>query len=92
VQRYTRVQALLLRWDEDDLDVSWEVEDLEKVFKSYGFSTELWLIPSEMSHLELMIKVGSFVRDHQSPDTLLVVYYGGHASINKASSLLGYGV
>ena len=79
-QRYKRVQALLLRWDEDDLDVSWEVEDLEKIFKAYGFSTELWLIPSEMSHLELMIKVGSFVKAYQDPDTLLIVYYGG---INK---------
>jgi hypothetical protein len=83
-QRYKRVQALLLRWDEDDLDVSWEVEDLEKIFKAYGFSTELWLIPSEDSHLELMFKVGSFVKAYQNPDTLLVVYYGGHASINMA--------
>jgi hypothetical protein len=84
VQRYKSVQVLLLRWEGDDLGVYWEVEDLEKIFKKYGFNTELWLIPSNMSHLELTIKVGSFVKEYQSPDTLLVVYYGGHASINKA--------
>ncbi len=83
MQRYKCVEVLLLRWDEDDLAVSWEVEDLEKIFKAYGFSTELWLIPSEMPHLELMIKVGSFVKGYQNPDTLLIVYYGGHASINN---------
>lgn len=84
ISRYKSVQVLLLRWDEDDLDVAWEVEDLEKVFKSYGFDTEIWLIPSDNSHLELMIKAASFVKAYESMDTLFVVYYGGHATINAA--------
>jgi len=82
--RYKTVQVLLLRWKDDDLDVCYEVEDLEKVFRRYGFSTETWLIPTENSHLKLMIKAASFVEMYESLDTLFVIYYGGHAMINPA--------
>jgi hypothetical protein len=64
--------------------VAWEVEDLEKAFKSYGFATETWLIPSDNSHLELMIKTAGFVKAHESTETLFIIYYGGHATINTA--------
>jgi len=66
------------------LAVSWEVEDLEKAFQAYGFHTELWPIPSDNSHLKLMIKAANFVELHESSDTLVIVYYGGHATINAA--------
>lgn len=81
--RYRNVQVLLLRWAEDDLGVAWEVEDLEKAFQSYGFNAETWLIPSENSHLKLMLKAGTFVETHENTDTLFIVYYGGHATINR---------
>ena len=81
--RYKDVQVLLLRWAEDDLGVAWEVEDLEKAFKAYGFKAETWLIPSENSHLKLMLKAGTFVETHENTDTLFIVYYGGHATINR---------
>ena len=76
---------LLVRWDEDDLNVKWEVEGLERVFRDlYGFSTEIFFIPTQDSHLSLMGKALSFVAAHNDGDSLLVVYYGGHAMINKA--------
>jgi hypothetical protein len=78
------VQVLLLRWKDNDLGVCYEVEALEKVFRRYGFSTETWLIPTENSHLKLMIKAANFVEMYESLETLFVVYYGGHAMINPA--------
>jgi hypothetical protein len=77
--------VLLLRWEEDELNVQWELEELQDVFtKTYGFSTEAYLIPTENSHRKLMRKAVSFVEEHESDETLLIVYYGGHGVINKA--------
>jgi hypothetical protein len=84
-QRYTKVQALLLHWKSDDLFVLPELEDLEKCFRDhYNFSTDIFSIPSENSHLELMLKIGDLVKQHESDDTLFVVYYGGHARIDES--------
>ncbi|GJC82472.1 hypothetical protein ColLi_05310 [Colletotrichum liriopes] len=46
--------------------------------------TEIYPIPSKAPHVELMLKVALFVKEHGSRDTLLVVYYGGHAMISEA--------
>lgn len=32
----------------------------------------------------MMAKALEFIDDHETPDTLLIVYYGGHAKINEA--------
>ncbi|KAH8766234.1 hypothetical protein BGZ57DRAFT_798548 [Hyaloscypha finlandica] len=82
--RYKRVEVLLLRWEEDELQVEWELNDLAKVFRAYNFNTETWLIPTESPYMKMMSKALQFVGDHQSEDTLLIVYYGGHAKINEA--------
>ncbi|KAH7377993.1 hypothetical protein BKA64DRAFT_714496 [Cadophora sp. MPI-SDFR-AT-0126] len=82
--RYKDVQVLLLRWEEDELEVEWELNDLAKVFRDYGFSTDPWLIPTQSPLRKMMAKALKFIDDHESPDTLLIVYYGGHAKINEA--------
>ncbi|PVH79813.1 hypothetical protein DL98DRAFT_515886 [Cadophora sp. DSE1049] len=82
--RYKEVQVLLLRWEEDELEVEWELNDLAKVFGDYGFATETWLIPTKSPLRKMMAKALEFIDDHESPDTLLIVYYGGHAKINEA--------
>jgi len=64
------------------MGVQFELEYLARVLDSYGFNTETWLIPSAKSHLKLNIKVASFVEEHEADDTLMIVYYGGHASIS----------
>ncbi|KAJ2906221.1 Rhodanese-like protein [Zalerion maritima] len=83
--RYTKVKTLLLHWESDDLFVLPEVQDLGKCFDEvYHFGVEYFTIPVENSHLELMMKIGLFLKECESPDTLLVVYYGGHARIDES--------
>lgn len=83
--RYSEVHVLLIRWEEDELEVEHEMEDLLKVFKDmYGFSTERFLIPTQNSHRKLNHKALSFVEEHEKEDMLLIVYYGGHGVINKS--------
>ncbi|KAM0562583.1 hypothetical protein ACHAPJ_002273 [Fusarium lateritium] len=83
--RYNNVQALLLHWNSDDLFVIPELEDLEKCLsEDYGFNTDIFAIPSENSHLELMMRIGQLIKDHESHDTLFLVYYGGHARIDES--------
>ncbi|KAG4432279.1 hypothetical protein IFR05_012227 [Cadophora sp. M221] len=82
--RYKDVEVLLLRWEEDELEVEWELNDLAKVFGNYGFNTETWLIPTKSPLRKMMAKALEFIDDHESPDALLIVYYGGHAKINEA--------
>ncbi|CAM1510238.1 Fc.00g005730.m01.CDS01 [Cosmosporella sp. VM-42] len=83
--RYKEVEVLLIRWEEDELEVEWELDELHKVFRDvYGFSTEQFLIPTQNSHRKLNHKALSFVEEHEREDMLLIVYYGGHGVINKA--------
>lgn len=84
-QRYKKVQALLLHWSTDDLFVLPELEDLEKCLREdYAFETEIFPIPADNAHLELMMRIGQVIKEHESQDTLFVVYYGGHARIDEA--------
>ncbi|KAH6654620.1 hypothetical protein BKA67DRAFT_284423 [Truncatella angustata] len=84
-QRYKKVQALLLHWTSDDLFVLPELEDLERCFREeYSWNTDTFPIPSDNSHLELMMKIGQMVKEHESTDTLFVIYYGGHARIDES--------
>jgi hypothetical protein len=34
------VRVLLLRWEENELQVEWELNDLAAAFEDYGFNTE----------------------------------------------------
>ncbi|KAG6117217.1 hypothetical protein E4U13_001251 [Claviceps humidiphila] len=84
-QRYKKVQALLLHWHSDDLFVLPELEDLEKCLRQdFAFGTDIFAIPSENSHLELMMRVAQLVKEHESQDTLFLIYYGGHARIDES--------
>ncbi|KAK0622852.1 hypothetical protein B0T14DRAFT_535871 [Immersiella caudata] len=75
----------MLHWKSDDLFVLPELEDLEKCLREdYRFETDIFAIPSENAHLELMLKLGDMVKKHESEDTLFVVYYGGHARIDES--------
>jgi len=75
----------MLHWKCDDLFVLPELEDLEKCLReSYNYETDIFAIPSENAHLELMLKLGDMVKKHESEETLFVVYYGGHARIDES--------
>src|SRR6266516_3644906 len=83
--RYSGVFALLLSWEEDDLNVITEIKALKEVFnKLYGFVTEEWKIPSDDSHGELGDRLRKFTKAYAKDDSLLIIYYGGHGFLNKA--------
>ncbi|KAI1646395.1 uncharacterized protein F4817DRAFT_340701 [Daldinia loculata] len=84
-QRYKKVHVLLLHWTCDDLFVLKELDDLEACLREeYNFQTETFPIPSDNAHLELMLKVGAMIKEHESSDTLFIIYYGGHARIDDS--------
>lgn len=84
-QRYKNVQVLLLHWKTDDLFVLPELEDLATCFSGdYGFNTDIFAIPSDNPHLDLMLKIGALIKEHESDETLFIVYYGGHAKIDES--------
>lgn len=75
---------MLLRWEEDELQVEWELDDLAQVFCNYGFHTDTWLIPTKSPLRKVMGKALEFIDDFESEHTLFIVCYGGHAKINEA--------
>ncbi len=81
--RYRHVYSLLLSWDEDELGVIAEVQELDDVLsQTYNFRTERWKIPSSSSHNALAFRLMEFVRDYDDDEHLLIVYYGGHGHMN----------
>ena len=81
--RYKGAHVLLLSWEEDSLGVIKEIQELEDVFRNdYHYDTEEWRIPSVRSHNSLAAKILGFLDDHESKDSLLIVYYGGHGEMN----------
>lgn len=81
--RYKEIHALLLSWEDDNLGVVNEIDELYDVFRQiYHFEVERWSIPSKRSHNTLAAKLLGFLADYESKDNLLIVYYGGHGSMN----------
>lgn len=81
--RYKEAHVLLLSWEDDDLGVIDEVNDLQDVFRqTYNYETEVWKIPSKRAHNSLATRIVQFVADHDARDSLLVLYYGGHGLMN----------
>jgi hypothetical protein len=81
---YEKVEVLLLRWADNcnDLDLTEEVEELERVFeKDFNYGARVAYLDSSIEQkLQVQIngKVASFVSDHDGQNTLLIVYYAGH--------------
>jgi hypothetical protein len=62
-----------------------ELEDLDQCFREdYRFETDTFPIPSDNPHLELMLRVGQMIKEHESSETLFIIYYGGHARIDDS--------
>ncbi|KAL8769009.1 MAG: hypothetical protein Q9209_004926 [Squamulea sp. 1 TL-2023] len=81
--RYCDVYVLLLSWEDDDLGVVSEIDDLEAVFRDiYGYRVERWKIPSSTSHNALVYRIMHSLRNFESSDKLFITYYGGHGYMN----------
>jgi hypothetical protein len=74
----------LIRWEQDELKVEPELSRLNLKFQDYGYSTDVWLIPSQDSHLELMSKSIDLLRAADNDRNLFILYYAGHGRINSA--------
>ena len=84
--RYTHVEVVLMRWDDDNrLGVWCELEDLAKMFSNgYGFKTRTWLIPTGDPLMNVMSKTLDLIKEAGQEGKLLVVYYAGHAAMNDS--------
>jgi hypothetical protein len=77
--KYAQAHVLLLSWQTDDLRVEGEIVGLQHVFRDrFNFQVESYQIPSLKPDKALKRRVLEFL-DFDGKDTLLVVYYGGHA-------------
>ena len=74
---YSAVTVLLLRWEEDDLNVQTEISQLRELFHhQFHFQTEEWYIPSSPHPTRaLQRKLYAFQDAHQGEKELLIVYY-----------------
>ena len=85
---YKRVGVLFLTWEEDDMQCKeTEVDSLNKVFADkFNFETDYFQIPSERWQTGLMRKVHDFMWNYDSPDSLAIMYYGGHGYLGKETN------
>ncbi|KAH7336047.1 hypothetical protein BKA65DRAFT_562927 [Rhexocercosporidium sp. MPI-PUGE-AT-0058] len=83
--RYHTVNVCLIRWAEDELNIKPELDALHDTFSTlYGFNTEIWLIPSTASQIQLTSMTCTFLQKFDEEGNLFIVYYGGHGTINSA--------
>lgn len=82
--RYRDVQVLILSWEDDDLGVSKEIDDLRSTFLHlFHYGVTEWKIPQHKPERKLNLEVGDFLEQYDSKDRLLVVYYAGHGFLNE---------
>jgi hypothetical protein len=86
ISRYTKVDVILLSWEDEDpeLSISSEIRELADTFANlYGYHVEEWLIPAEEdSHNRLQVKILQFLWA-SNPGHLKIVYYAGHAKLGS---------
>ncbi|KAK1774204.1 hypothetical protein QBC45DRAFT_338180 [Copromyces sp. CBS 386.78] len=64
-----------------------ETRRLRDTFESYGYTVDDWLIPMRDPLKALLTKLAQFSK-WKSDDTLLIVYYHGHGSLDERSELV----
>ncbi|KAL8723582.1 MAG: hypothetical protein Q9225_000124 [Loekoesia sp. 1 TL-2023] len=82
--RYSDVYVLLISWEDDDLGVVTEIDELEVLLRHmYQYRTDQWRIPSAKSHNALARRIIQSLDDFESSDKLFILYYGGHGYMNE---------
>ncbi|KAI0206880.1 hypothetical protein F4808DRAFT_10670 [Astrocystis sublimbata] len=84
---YSKVSALLLRW-EDDMTAELDLVALEQVLREhYGFRTDRWVIPATASpSIKMGVRLASFL-ESAGPEHLLVIHYAGHSYVGTDKQL-----
>ena len=81
---YKKVEALLLCWHQSCSDVisEREVKNLKAVFETrFGYHTTVEYLHNQnesMLQAQLNLKVAAFLKSHDDPYTLFIIYYAGH--------------
>lgn len=79
---YTKVEVLLLCWEHScsDMATKDEIDDLKKTFENrFNYHAEIkYLDITTRLQVHVNAIVATFVKDHDGPNTLLIVYYAGH--------------
>ena len=79
---YKKIEVLMLRWADkyDNLSISGEFDRLKDVFKThfnYNVTVEL-LEKGAQLQVTLNLIIAKWAKEHNTSETLLVVYYAGH--------------
>jgi hypothetical protein len=90
---YDQVNALLLYWEDDDLNVVEEVTALKALFEDdLKFKVQIFPIPTENAQADLQCEVATFVKGKANIDrSLVIVFYAGHSGDQDQNSEPGYG-
>ncbi|KAF8865495.1 hypothetical protein BDZ45DRAFT_684051 [Acephala macrosclerotiorum] len=83
--RYTKVEVILLSWEDEDpkLPMSLEIRELENVFTDIShFEVQEWQIPAEDSRNQLQFKILEFL-GKSDPKHLKIVCYAGHGRLTN---------
>ncbi|RPA80706.1 hypothetical protein BJ508DRAFT_415189 [Ascobolus immersus RN42] len=78
---YDEVHALLLHWEDDDLNVAPEVSKLRDILdENFRYSTKVFRIPSDHPRAKLQVELSTFLdKNSLLPRSLTIIYYAGHA-------------
>ncbi|KAL8958833.1 MAG: hypothetical protein Q9193_004184 [Seirophora villosa] len=86
---YTRVTALLVHWEENDIKPEEEIDAVRDLFeKDFAFATSTFRIPRLRSQQALNKEISTFVASYSNEsDTLILVYYAGHGDVDNGKSI-----
>ncbi|KAL8964667.1 MAG: hypothetical protein Q9183_004293, partial [Haloplaca sp. 2 TL-2023] len=87
---YKRVGVLFLTWEEDDLQCKeTEVDQLRDFFANqFNYETSSFEIPKERWQTALQKRIADLYYEYDSPDCLVILYYGGHGYIGEETRSL----
>lgn len=77
---YKSTSVLILYWeDSDNAGFQEEAIRIGELFeKDFLYNVDYYAIPSINSHRRLDTKINTFFDEHEGPDHLMIIYYGGH--------------
>lgn len=81
---YESIRAALIYWEDDDLEVQGEVEEIEYFLRAtFNYKSSFLRIPSDRAQATLTTDLSNFVYDYgASRQSLLLIFYAGHGDPN----------
>ncbi|RDW58854.1 hypothetical protein BP6252_13330 [Coleophoma cylindrospora] len=91
---YESIHALLICWDKSIDEFKNQRDSLGKVLRDfYGFNISPLNIPlSENADQWVRTEISNFMRDPDKKQNLLIIYYGGHATLQREKLFLQWSV